>query len=264
MRQAAIPSWHGNGATIHILRAREDNYLYLLCTDTGTALIDATTAEPVLTALQRLGRTLDCVLLTHHHGDHIAGLPDLRRQIAGCAVLGPPGPGLAPGETTLADGDQRQIAGLTCTVMATPGHTAHDLSFHFPEIPAVFTGDTLFVAGCGRLFTGDAPAMWHSLSRLAELPPETAVFCGHEYTAANLRFAQSLEPASPCLSQAAAAASGQLAAAAPTVPSTIAAERACNPFLRSGAAPIRAALDLGPDVSEVDAFACVRQAKDRF
>ena len=213
------------GLTIVIIPARSDNYMYLLEWDGGAALVDATDAKIANQVCEHRNRRLSAILSTHHHHDHVGG--NLAVQaVHNCPVYGPPQriPGLTH---PLGHDDDFAIGPLFFRVIGTAGHTAGCLSYHLPESCAVFTGDALFAGGCGRLFECDAETMWSSLQRLANLPPETEVYCGHEYTASNLRFALSVDPENLTLQERVKSL------AALTIPSTIADELATNPFLRA-------------------------------
>jgi hydroxyacylglutathione hydrolase len=255
-------------ATLEIVTipCRSDNYAYLLRdAATGqTAVIDAPDAAPIIAALDERGWGLDWVWLTHHHPDHIDGVPALVARfgckVAGCladaARLPKLDVGLEEGQT-IALGDSRAV------VMDVSGHTVNHIAFHFPDAGAVFTGDSLFVLGCGRVLEGTHAMLWASLSKLARLNPATTVWCGHEYTLANLAFARSIEPDNPALARQGAEIEAQRARGEPTVPSTIGRELAANPFLRATEAPLKAAIGLaGADAAGV--FAEVRRRKDSF
>lgn len=242
-----------------------DNYAYLLRDGSGaTAAIDAPEAAPIIAALEARGWGLDWVWLTHHHADHIDGAPALVERygakVAGCAADAARLPrldvGLSEGET-IALGDSRAV------VIDVSGHTLNHIAFHFPEAKAVFTADSLFTLGCGRVFEGTHAMMWASLSKLARLDPATTVWCGHEYTLSNLKFARSIEPDNPALAEQGAAYEAARAEGRPTVPTTIGRELAANPFLRAKEARLQSALGMdGADAASV--FAEVRRRKDKF
>lgn len=245
---------------------RDDNYAYLLRdAATGqTAVIDAPDAAPIIAALEARGWGLDWVWLTHHHADHIDGVPDLVGRygckVAGCLADAARLPrldlGVEEGQT-IALGDSR------AAVIDVSGHTVNHIAFHFADAGAVFTGDSLFVLGCGRVFEGTHAMMWASLSKLARLNPATTVWCGHEYTLSNLAFARSIEPDNAALATQGAEIEARRARGEPTVPTTIGRELAANPFLRATEAPLKAAVGLsGADAAAV--FAEVRRRKDRF
>ncbi len=238
----------------------KDNYAYLVIEGTECAVVDPGEAPPVEATLARERLTLRAIWLTHHHGDHVGGVPALVAARPGIPVVaGARDAEKIKGVTvTLRDGDPTALGGLTATAIANPGHTLGGISFHVGD--AVFTGDTLFGGGCGRMFEGD-PAMMHaSLMRLAALPPDTLVYFGHEYTAANLRFAAAVEPANADVLQRA----GGLPT--PSTPSTVAVERATNPFLRCAErAVIAAAADHGAATADpATVFGALRRWKDSF
>jgi hydroxyacylglutathione hydrolase len=251
---------------IELLPLLSDNYAYLLYDpDAGaSAVVDPGEAGPVLAALRERGRWLDLVLCTHHHGDHTGGNLELKAA-TGCRVVGPEAerarvPGIDRG---VREGDAVEVGGSTLRVIETPGHTAGHVSFHAAGERAVFCGDTLFALGCGRLLEGDAPTMWDSLRKLAALPDETLVCCGHEYTESNARFALSLDPDDEALLARAGEVRQLRAAGAPTVPSTIGEERRTNPFLRAADPRLRARLGL-ERATEAEAFAEIRRRKDAY
>jgi hydroxyacylglutathione hydrolase len=245
---------------------RSDNYGVLIHDpETGaTAAIDAPEAEPILAALSDKGWTLSDILITHHHIDHTAGIDALKKK-TGCTVYGPAREsGLIPGlDVEIKDGDEVAIGGVKGRVIDTPGHTRGHVSYNFPNDGIVFVGDTLFSVGCGKLLEGDAATMWTSLSKLATLPPETNVYCGHEYTGANCRFALTIEPDNAALQARAAEVSDNDARGAPSLPTTIGQELATNPFLRASSPEIQARLGMeGRPLDEI--FGEVRMRKDQF
>jgi hydroxyacylglutathione hydrolase len=251
---------------IYQFPSRSDNYGVLIHdAETGaTAAIDAPEAEPLLEALQEKGWTLTDILVTHHHADHTAGIGPLKKK-TGCTVTGPAREaGSIPGlDVEVKEGDTVAVGGVKAKVIETPGHTRGHVSYYFPEDGAVFVGDTLFSVGCGKLLEGDAPTMWASLSKLATLPPDTDVYCGHEYTGANCRFALTIEPENEALQARAAEVAANDARGAPSLPTTIGQELATNPFLRAGSPAIQHRLGLeGKPLDAV--FGEVRRRKDRF
>jgi hydroxyacylglutathione hydrolase len=251
---------------IHQFPTRSDNYGVLIHDPaTGaTAAIDAPEAEPILAALKDKGWSLTDILVTHHHADHTAGIDALKKK-TGCRVYGPAREaGLISGlDVEVKEGDEVAVGGATGAVIETPGHTRGHVSYHFPDEAAVFVGDTLFSVGCGKLLEGDAPTMWSSLSKLAALPPETEVYCGHEYTDANCRFALTIEPENKALQARAAEVAANAAKGAPSLPTTIGQELATNPFLRASSPAIQARL--GMEGQALDAvFGEVRRRKDVF
>ncbi len=243
-----------------------DNYAYLL-RDTATGavgVVDPSEAEPVMKALAQHGWKLTHILNTHHHWDHTGGNPALKAA-TGAIVVGPKADeGRIPNiDVALDDGASWRLGQAEARILFIPGHTRGHIAFWFPESAAVFCGDTLFAIGCGRTFEGTAAQMWHSLGRLKALPPETRVYCGHEYTQSNARFALTVEPANAALQARAKAVDAARAKGLPTIPSTIAEERATNPFLRADEPGIAETIGLaGSDAVAV--FAEVRLRKDNF
>ena len=249
-----------------------DNYAYLLIDgETGEgAVVDCAEAAPVLAEARARSVRLGAVLATHHHFDHVGGNADLLAAAPGLRVYGsaddaPRIPGITH---RVRDGDTLEVGHVRGRVILIPAHTSGHVAYYFPTERAVFTGDTLFAGGCGRLFEGDAAQMMASLAKLAALPDDTRVYCGHEYTEKNLRFAATLEPGNRALQEKLAAVEKLRRAHRPTVPSTIAEEKATNPFLRTDSPELAASLRARrPDVpagDRVALFAAVRQLKDRF
>ena len=249
-----------------------DNYAYLLIDgETGEgAVVDCAEAAPVLAEARRRSVRLAAVLATHHHFDHVGGNADLLAAVPGLRVYGsaddaPRIPGIT---NRVRDGDPVEVGRMRGRVILIPAHTSGHVAYYFPTERAVFTGDTLFAGGCGRLFEGDAAQMMASLAKLAALPDDIRVYCGHEYTEKNLRFAATLEPGNRALQEKLAAVEKLRRAHRPTVPSTIAEEKATNPFLRTDspelAASVRARRPDVPAGDRVALFAAVRQLKDRF
>jgi len=246
-----------------------DNYAYLVI-DEGArqaGIVDCAEAGPVLQAVAREHVTLTAILPTHHHYDHVGGNEDLLKSVAGLTVYGIDQriPGLTQ---QVLGGDNLTLASLGIRVMFIPAHTSGHIAYYFPDERAVFTGDTLFAGGCGRLFEGDAAMMIGSLSKLASLPDDTRVYFGHEYTEKNLRFAETLEPNNPLLREKLTRVREMRRAGKPTVPSTIAEEKATNPFLRTGspelATSVRRLVPNLPEGDPVALFAAVRGLKDNY
>jgi len=259
------------------VRCLSDNYAYLLiCRQTQTcAIVDASEAKPVIDAVRatvsRSGASLNvvAVLSTHHHHDHVGGNQSVVAEFPGIAVYGHESDrGRIPGQTVfLADGGTFEVGHLRVTALHIPGHTLGALGY-LVQNPGgekvVFTGDTLFVGGCGRMFEGDAPMMFASLEKLAALPGETQVFCGHEYTQSNLRFAKAMEPGNAAVDAAMEDCKQLLAVGRPTVPSSIAKERATNPFFRAGSLALRATVGLPESAAGWQVFQKLRSTKDTF
>jgi hydroxyacylglutathione hydrolase len=242
-----------------------DNYAYVVARagSPDAIVIDPSEAEPVARALAHEGLELTAILATHHHHDHVGGVEALRARFGAVAVYAHASDaGRVPGQSErVEDGRRFTVAGLEVLPLHVPGHTRGAVAYVVGD--AVFTGDTLFVAGCGRLFEGTADDLHASLNgKLARLPITTRVYCGHEYTAANLRFAAAMEPESEPVREKAARVEALRAKGEPTVPSTIADELETNPFLRVGSAALRARF---PEAaSDAERFAAVRRAKDAF
>lgn len=234
--------------------------------ETGaTASIDVPEAEPVLAELSATGWKLSHIFVTHHHDDHTQGIAPLKRE-TGAKVIAPADTAARIGnvDETVSDGDRFEFGTLQVHCIATPGHTLDQISYWIPEATVAFTGDTLFALGCGRVFEGTHEMMWGSLDKLAgTLPPETAIYCGHEYTLSNARFALTVDPENRELAQRVDQVEALRAEGKPTLPTTMAAERATNPFLRARDAGVQAAVGLvGAEPGEV--FAEVRRRKDAF
>jgi hydroxyacylglutathione hydrolase len=255
------------GLSITPLPAFDDNYLWLLARDGEAAIVDPGDAAPVLRALAERGLRLSAILVTHHHGDHAGGIPDLRAT--GATVYGPRGERIDGVDVRLGAGDRITVLGVRFEVLEVPGHTAGHIAYYADSLdpPAVFCGDTLFACGCGRLFEGTPAQMLASLDRLAALPPATRVYCAHEYTLANIRFAREVEPDNAALQERASNAKATRAHGEPTVPSTIALELATNPFLRSASSSVQAAALRRTGANALDrvqTFAAIRAWKDVF
>lgn len=256
-----------------------DNYAYLVIDDTThrAAIVDPSEAAPVLAAVARENVTLAAVWATHHHADHVGGVPDLAAAVPGIEVVCSAhdlAAGRVKGATRgVDDGDEVALDTIRARVIFNPGHTTGAISFFVEAAspPAVFTGDTLFGAGCGRMFEGDPPMFHGSLAKLAALPPATQVYFGHEYTASNLRFAAAVEPGNAAITARAAAVAAAREAGEPTTGSTIADELATNPFLRTAEPAVQKAataqagtLGKPAPASGPDTFAVVRAWKDGF
>ena len=251
---------------VELLPALADNYIYLLFDSaTGTSgVVDPGDARVVLDALARHERGLDWILLTHHHADHIGGCGELREK-TGARVAGPRAEtGRIPDmDSLLAEGDAFSFGSHTARISETPGHTSGHISYHFAEGGALFCGDTLFALGCGRLFEGTPAQMWASLAKYDGIPDDTRIYCGHEYTQSNARFAVTVDPENDALRERALAIDAARAAGEPTIPSTLGVERATNPFLRPGDPAIRRHLGMA-DRSDAEVFAEIRRRKDSF
>ena len=247
-----------------------DNYIWLLRAGAVAAIVDPGDAAPVIAHVQREEITPCAILATHHHRDHVGGIPALLERWP-VPVYGPAREKI-PGRTqALEGGDRFTVPGIAAAfdVIDVPGHTAGHIALfgEFGGGPVLFCGDTLFTAGCGRLFEGTPAQMWTSLSALAALPPETRVYCGHEYTLANLRFALAVEPGSAALKARNERERARRDRGEPTVPSTMGEERATNPFLRAHLPEVRAAAAAHAGhvlVDDVASFAALREWKNAF
>ncbi len=251
---------------IHQIPVLSDNYIYLIHDPVSkdTAVVDPAVSEPVLAALAERGWQLTHILNTHHHGDHIGGNLELKAK-TGCTIIGAKQdrhriPGI---DVTVGEGDTVRLAGAEARVFEVPGHTLGHIAYWFAESDALFCGDTLFAMGCGRLFEGTAEQMWHSLTKLKALPGGTRVFCAHEYTEANGRFALAVEPDNRALIARMKEVIKQRRHGQPTVPSTMAEEWATNPFLRSEQKVLQRAIGM-ENQAAVDVFAELRRRKNGF
>ena len=243
---------------------RTDNYAYLIARGGQAALVDAPEVDAIAAVLEDRGWDLSSILITHHHDDHIAGVPELSQRY-GAQVVGARADAhrLPRLDLAVSEGDALTVCGEEVRVLDVSGHTVGHIAFHLPGASAVFTADSLMALGCGRLFEGTAPQMWASLSKLAALPPETMVYSGHEYTASNARFAVTIEPDNAALASRAESVRAAREGGRPTVPSRLSEELATNPFLRAGQAETKRAIGMD-DAEDVAVFAEIRARKDRF
>ncbi len=251
---------------IHQIPTRSDNYVYLLReSSTGNAaVVDPSDADPVLATLAMFGWNLTHVLATHHHDDHIGGVSRIK-EATGCTVIGPRADRerIPMIDVEVGDGDVCRLHGAEAKVWDVPGHTRGHIAYWFPESRALFCGDTLFALGCGRVFEGTHEQMYKSISKFAEVPDETWVYCAHEYTAANAKFALHVDPGNDDLREYARQIERRREAGVSTVPSLMGLERRTNPFLRAGDAAFARALGM-EGRAPVEVFAEVRTRKDGF
>ena len=250
------------------LPAFADNYIWMLHDGAQAVVVDPGDAAPVMAALDRLQLRLSAILVTHHHPDHVGGLQALRERLEG-VVHGPAREAIPPPFAPRRGGERIEVLGLTFEVIDVPGHTAGHIAYAQCDAaaePLLFCGDTLFCAGCGRLFEGTPAQMLASLDALAALPGDTRVCCAHEYTLGNLRFARAVEPGNQALADYEQHCQRLRAGGQPTLPSSIGTERAINPFLRSREpAVIQSVRSHAPQATdEVAVFAALRQWKNEF
>ncbi|MBZ2207604.1 hydroxyacylglutathione hydrolase [Massilia soli] len=258
-----------NDLTVLAIPAFKDNYLWLIHDGTNAAVVDPGDAQPILDTLDEHKLTLAAILLTHHHADHIGGVQQLL-QHASVPVFGPRNDGISAVTQPLAEGDEVHVPGLELAlrVLDVPGHTLGHIAYVAQDPNWLFCGDTLFAGGCGRMFEGTPAQFTDSLGKLAALPDDTLVYCAHEYTLSNLRFAQAVEPGNAALLQRVKTEAEKRAHDEPTVPSTIGLEKATNPFLRYREPGIIDTLvkqrGLDAAAPPVNAFAALREWKNTF
>jgi len=261
-------SIHAPHLDVRPVRAFSDNYIWLIDSPRGEALVavDPGDAAPVIAELRRRGGSLAAILLTHHHPDHIGGVPELLRHW-GVPVIGPDDARIAQRTRTVRGGERCELSelGLSFEILQVPGHTVSHIAFWGHG--ALFCGDTLFSAGCGRMFEGTPIEMSASLTKLRNLPPDTRVFCGHEYTAANLRFALTVDPYNGAALEYLTQVDRLRAADKPTLPSTLGLEIRVNPFLRCDDPTVVRAAEVhagGPLKGVAEVFGVLRAWKDQF
>src|SRR5215470_10608010 len=253
-------------AKTRLFLCRSDNYGVLLHDpDSGaTAAIDAPEAAPIEAALKATGWKLTDILVTHHHADHTDGIRALKEKYR-CRVVAPAGEAarIPAVDETVREGDKVQVGALSANVIETPGHTAGHIAYWFNADKLAFVGDTLFSIGCGRVIEGTPEQMWHSLVKLRDLPEDTEIYCGHEYTAANIKFARTIEPNNKSLAAREAQARQQIAKNEPTIPVTIGAEKMANPFLRADLSEVASGIGMaGKPAAQV--FTEIRARKNKF
>ncbi|CAJ2661027.1 hydroxyacylglutathione hydrolase 2, mitochondrial-like isoform X1 [Trifolium pratense] len=252
---------------IELVPCLSDNYAYLLHdVDTGTVgVVDPSEASPVIDALSKKNRNLNYILNTHHHHDHTGGNVELKARYGAMVIGSGTDKERIPGiDIHLKDGDKWMFAGHEVHVIDTPGHTRGHISFYFPGSGTIFTGDTLFSLSCGKLFEGSPEQMQSSLRKITSLPDDTSIYCGHEYTLNNTKFALAVEPENKALQSYAAHVTNLRSKGLPTIPTTLKLEKACNPFLRTSSAQIRKSLNIPVTADDAEALGIIRQAKDDF
>lgn len=252
-------------AEIRLFPCLSDNFGYLIHDPVtkATASIDAPEAGPIIKALQREGWTLTDILVTHHHNDHVGGIAELKQKYD-CRVVAPHDKGTAIPlvDERVKEGATVKVGNLTARVLETPGHTLDHISYVFEDDRALFCADTLFSIGCGRVFEGTYPMMWESLLKLRALPNDMRVYCGHEYTASNVKFALTVEPNNPALKARAEEVAKLRAANQPTIPTLIRDEKEANTFLRADVPAVAAALGLAGK-SPAEVFGELRERKNK-
>jgi hydroxyacylglutathione hydrolase len=252
-------------ADIRIFTCLTDNFGYLVhdAATHATASIDAPEAGPIIRALEREGWRLTDILITHHHGDHVGGVAELKRKY-GCRVVGPRDKTavIANVDLRVGNGDVVKVGNLSARVLETPGHTLDHIAYVFDSEKALFAADTLFSIGCGRVFEGNYPIMWDSLLKLRALPDDFRLYCGHEYTASNVRFALTVEPDNAALKKRAEEVARLRAENKPTIPSLLGEEKKANVFLRADDPSVAQKLHMkGAGAAEV--FGELRERKNK-
>ena len=254
-------------AVIHQFPCLSDNFGVLLHDPASgaTASIDVPEAAPVLAALKERGWTLTHILVTHRHADHVQGIPEVKAAFPNARVIAPAGEAerVPMVDATVKEGERVSVGTLGAEVIETPGHTIGHIVYWFDKEALLFAGDTLFSIGCGRVNEAPMDVMWHSLEKLNKLPDETLVYCGHEYTVSNGKFALTIEPNNPALKTHVAKAEALRAKGEWTLPSTMGLERAINPFLRADNPHVQAELNMRGAKPEA-VFAEIRERKNRF
>jgi hydroxyacylglutathione hydrolase len=252
-------------AEIRLFPCLTDNFGYLIHDPAtkATAAVDAPEAAPIIKALEREGWTLTDILVTHHHGDHVGGVAELKRKY-GCRVVAPHDKSAAISNVDLrvSQGDVVKVGGLLARVLETPGHTLDHISYVFDNDKTVFAADTLFSIGCGRVFEGNYSMMWESLLKLRTLPDDFKLYCGHEYTAANVKFALTIEPDNAALKARAEEVKRLRADNRPTIPTLLGEEKKANVFLRADEPSVAASVRMkGRSAAEV--FGELRERKNK-
>ncbi len=253
-------------AETRLFLCRSDNYGVLLHDPASgaTASIDAPEAAPIEAALKATGWRLTDILVTHHHADHTDGIKELKEKYK-CRVVAPAAEAdsIPAVDESVREGDKVKVGDLVANVIETPGHTNGHIAYWFHADKLAFVGDTLFSIGCGRIIEGTPGMMWRSLVKLRDLPNDTEIYCGHEYTAANIRFARTIEPDNPVLAARDAQVRQLIAEGRPTIPVTIGDEKLANPFLRADLPDVAALIGMA-DKQAAQVFAEIRARKNKF
>jgi hydroxyacylglutathione hydrolase len=253
-------------AETRLFHCLNDNYGVLLHDPASgaTASIDAPEAAPIEAALKAAGWKLTDILVTHHHADHTDGIQALKDKYK-CRVVAPAAEAekIPAVDETVREGDKVTVGKLSANVIETPGHTSGHISYWFHADKLAFVGDTLFSIGCGRVIEGTPGMMWRSLVKLRDLPDDTKIYCGHEYTAANIKFARTIEPDNKALAARETQAKQQIAQGEPTIPVTIGEEKKANPFLRADVPEVAAGIGMA-DKQAAQVFAEIRARKNKF
>ena len=252
-------------AAIRLFPCLSDNFGYLIHDDAtkATASIDAPEAGPIVKALEREGWKLTDILITHHHGDHVGGVAELKKKY-GCRVVAPHDKStkIANADLRVGNGDVVKVGELLARVLETPGHTLDHVSYVFDNEKTLFAADTLFSIGCGRVFEGTYPMMWDSLLKLRALPDDFKLYCGHEYTAANVKFALTVDPDNTALTARAAEVTRLRAENKPTIPTLLGEEKRANIFLRADDPSVAIKLHM-KGASAADVFGELRERKNK-
>lgn len=245
---------------IEIIRESGDNYIYLVIDDGQAAVIDPAAAVPALKTAERLGVDITTIMVTHHHFDHTAGIHDIKTR-TGASVIGPGGSNIPGLDRTVSDGDRVMVGSCEFCVIAVPGHTSDHVVYYSEGHGILFSGDLLFVGGCGRVIEGTAQQMWNSLQKVISLPDETLIYCGHEYTLDNLEFALHIEPGNENVQRCIQDVRARIKDGKPTVPSSLHTEKQINPFLRADTESVRSAVSLS-DAPAWKVFEEIRRRKN--
>ena len=240
-----------------------DNYAWALHDGKNAVIVDPGEAAPIKNFLKNEDLRLSHILITHHHADHCGGAEALKKEFQECTIIGPDDARLKVCGDPVHGGEKRTIIGQLMNVIHAPGHTKTHVLFYFPALRALFTGDTLFSSGCGRLFEESAEDLYRSLTKCTTLEDDTRIFPGHEYTEENLRFALTVDPANPAIARRLAEVKRLGSRGLASVPTTIAMEKTFNPFLRVKDLALRKKLGMEHS-SDVEVFARLREMKDRF